>query len=108
MNSEIKLISLEKDQWDKEVIKSTVPVIVDFYADWCGPCKVLFPKLKDAFELHKTFKLVKVNIDNHEELAETLEISSIPAVFLYKNGVVVKTFLGNNEQELAAMLALAK
>ncbi len=68
-------------------------VIVDFYADWCAPCKMLGPILEEI-ALEKNMKLVKVNVDNHEDLARTYKVMSIPYVLIFKNGEIVNKFIG--------------
>lgn len=84
----------ESTDWDQTVIKSELPTVIDCYADWCGPCKKLMPLLKKRFSEQKNFRLVKINIDKNQELAEKLNIQSIPAVFLVYKGNVVDQFLG--------------
>lgn len=87
--------------WEDKVINSHLPVVVDCYADWCGPCKKLFPILKKKYEENKNFRLVKINIDENQELAEKLNISSIPAVFLVYKANIVDNFVGlPNQQKL--------
>ena len=68
-------------------------VLVDFYADWCAPCKMLGPILEEI-ALEKNMKLVKVNVDNHEDLARTYKVMSIPYVLIFKNGEIVNKFIG--------------
>ena len=88
---------IEFDQttnWEEKVLNSPFPVVVDCYADWCGPCKKLMPIIKKKLDEMKNFRLVKINIDNNQELAEQLNISSIPAVFLIYKGNVVDQFVG--------------
>ncbi len=68
-------------------------VIVDFYADWCAPCKMLGPILEEI-ALEKNMKLVKVNVDNHEDLARTYKVMSIPYVLIFKNGEIINKFIG--------------
>jgi thioredoxin 1 len=97
-----------KENYKKEVLDCPVPVIVDFHAEWCGPCKLLTPKLREQLKNSKSFKLVKINVDEHEEIAEEFGISGIPAVYLIKNGKVVMNFSGNNVEELEKMVAETK
>lgn len=94
-NEEENLIEFDENtDWENKVLKSDLPVVIDCYADWCGPCKKLMPILKKRFSEQKNFRLVKINIDNNQELAEKLNIQSIPAVFLVYKGNVVDQFLG--------------
>ena len=70
-------------------------MVLDFYADWCGPCKVLFPRLKEHIEKHNDNDLVKINIDNYGDLAQAMKVTSIPHVFKIKDGEVIDSFVGN-------------
>ncbi|MBQ8468145.1 MAG: thioredoxin [Clostridia bacterium] len=70
-------------EFEKEVLMSGEPVFVDFYADWCGPCRMLAPILE---EISKSHKVVKINVDDENELAGRYGIMSIPCVILFKNG----------------------
>ncbi|MCM1227055.1 MAG: thioredoxin [Clostridium sp.] len=90
--SEIKLTGTN---FEKEVLNSDIPVLVDFYADWCGPCKMLSPILSEiADENDGIIKVGKVNTDNEQELAVKFGITSIPALFVFKEGKVVNTSVG--------------
>ena len=73
-----------------ELIQSNVPVLVDFYADWCGPCVAMAPVLKElASEVGDTAKIVKINVDNNQQLASQYGIRGIPAFILFKNGEII-------------------
>ena len=75
--------------FEKEVLKSDLPVIVDFYAEWCGPCQKLAPVFDElSKELANKFKLVKVNIDEQRDLAISYNVSSIPTTLFIKNGKI--------------------
>lgn len=81
-------------------------VIVDFYADWCGPCKMISPVLKEISE-EKNVKLVKVNIDENMDLAAEHKIVSVPTIMLYENGENVKTVVGaSNKDDMINKLGL--
>ena len=84
-----------EDNFENEVLKSNVPVIIDFYADWCGPCKMMSPIVDEiAEELKEKVKVGKINSDDNMNLAEKYGIMSIPTILVIKEGNVVKTFVG--------------
>jgi len=86
---------VNKHNYENEVLKSDKTVIVDFYADWCGPCKMIAPILEEiANENADTVKLCKVNVDNDGELAMGFGIASIPTIFIYKNGEITSRIVG--------------
>lgn len=87
-------IILTKDNFDQEVINSDKPVLVDFWATWCGPCKMLAPIIEEIAEEKTNIKVGKVNIDNEGELAIKFGIVSIPTVLLFDKGQVVKKEIG--------------
>ena len=88
-------ITLTKTNFEAEVLKSDKPVLVDFWAPWCGPCRMLAPILAEvAAEKGDKIKVGKVNVDENPELAAQYGISGIPAILLFKNGKVVGTSVG--------------
>jgi len=82
---------LEEFRWKSEVLESTEPVLVDFWATWCPPCRAMNPVIA---ALAADYKVCKVNVDKHQELARRYQISSIPALLLFKQGEVVARFNG--------------
>ncbi|MCP4197833.1 MAG: thioredoxin [Proteobacteria bacterium] len=81
--------------FEQAVIKSDVPVLVDFWAPWCGPCKMVGPVLEQiAAQYQGRAKVVKVNVDDNKQIAGSLGIQSIPTVVLYKDGEVVEKVIG--------------
>ena len=86
---------LTKDNFKTEVLESQIPVLVDFWASWCGPCRMLGPVISElAEEYEGKVKVGKVNVDEEEELAMEYNIQSIPTVLLFKGGEVVEQSLG--------------
>ena len=83
------------ENFDEEVLQSDIPVIVDFYADWCGPCKMLAPELEAvAAELDGKVKIGKINVDEQGELANAFSINAIPALIVFKNGQEAAKYVG--------------
>ena len=88
-------ITLTKDNFEQEVLKSSLPVVVDFWATWCGPCQMLAPVLEGvAEELEGKIKVGKINVDDQVELAMQYKIASIPTLLLFENGEIKKKSLG--------------
>ena len=88
-------IVLTVENFENEVLKSDKPVLVDFWATWCGPCRMIAPVIEEiAHDYEGKLKVGKVNVDEQEELAVKYGISSIPTLLLFKNGEVAKKTLG--------------
>ncbi len=84
--------------FNAEVIQSTTPVLVDFWAEWCGPCKRLAPILEQvASQMGSKVKIVKVNVDHSPQTASQFGIRSIPTLILFKNGVEVEKLIGTQD-----------
>jgi thioredoxin 1 len=93
--AEDKLIDVTDDSFDSEVLQSDIPVLVDYWASWCGPCKMATPVLaKLADEYEGRLKICKVNVDEEREVASKYRIMSIPTMFLFKDGELVDQITG--------------
>ena len=87
-------IKITKDNFKTEVLDAAEPVLLDFWAAWCGPCRMLSPVVDEVAETTPGIKVGKVNVDEEPELAAQFGIMSIPAVLLFKNGEVVANSIG--------------
>ena len=101
-------IMLTGENFESEVLKSELPVLVDFFADWCGPCKMLSPTIKQiAEEYAGKVKVGKVNVDDERELAEEYDIMYIPTLIVFKNGAAVAVSNGlKRKDEIIKMLGV--
>lgn len=97
-------ISITSENFDSEVLHSEKPVLLDFFAVWCGPCKMLSPVVEKIAGEHPEIKVGKVNIDEESSLAERFGIMSVPTLVVVKNGEVVRTSVGFRPEN--AVLAL--
>ena len=88
-------VIITKENFETEVLKSDIPVLVDFWASWCAPCMMLSPVIAElAEELAGKIKVGKINVDEQNELAMQYRVASIPTLLLFKNGAVAKTAVG--------------
>lgn len=85
---------LSQNEFKKEVLEHKGMVFVDFYADWCGPCKMTSPVIDELSNEKKEIKFVKVNVDENQQLAGEYSVFSIPTFLIFKNGKVVSSFVG--------------
>ena len=95
-----KLLEITKDTFKKEILDSKIPILVDFWAEWCMPCKMIAPVVEElAADYKGKVKIAKVNIDDNTELATDLQILSIPVLILFKNGTELTRIVGANPKE---------
>lgn len=93
-------VKLSNENFNKEVLNSEKPVLVDFWATWCGPCNMIAPIISEiSEEFNNKVKVGKVNVDEEKELAIKYEISSIPTLVIFKNGKISKTLIGFRPKE---------
>ena len=98
-------IKLTTQNFETEVLKSDKPVLVDFFADWCGPCQMAAPVLAEIANERTDIKVGKINVDEEMELAMRYKVSSIPYIALFKNGEIVNQMVGfSGKEQLLDML----
>lgn len=95
----MEVVKLTEKNFEKEVLKAKETVIVDFYADWCGPCKMQSPILDEIAEERSNVKVCKINVDEEPEITESYNIMSIPTMMVFKNGDKTKEFVGLTPKE---------
>ncbi len=89
------VVTLQDGTWENEVLKSETPVLVDFWATWCGPCKAIAPSIDElAREYKGKVKIAKMDIDHHQQVPQRYGIRSIPTLLVFKEGRVVDTIVG--------------
>jgi len=101
----MKIIEIKENEFEKEVIKEKREVLVDFYANWCGPCKMLKPVLEQIAAINEKIKVVSINVDEAENLAMAYGISSIPCVIKFKDGNELERSIGfKSKEEIEKMI----
>jgi thioredoxin 1 len=91
----MKSLELTEETFEQEVLKATIPVLIDFWAAWCGPCKMIAPIVEElAIEYEGKLKIGKVDVDNHQKIAMQYGIRSIPTLLIFKGGKVVEQIVG--------------
>lgn len=100
MGNNESLLHVDKDSWEAEVINSQLPVFVDFWAEWCGPCRMVGPAVEQLSKiLDGKVKIAKVNVDENQEIAVKYGIQSIPSLLLFKNGNEIARTVGAAPKE---------
>lgn len=93
------VVNVTKDNFEDEVLSADKTVLVDFWAEWCGPCRILGPVIDEIAGENSDVKVCKVNIDEQPELAEQYEVMSIPTLAVFKNGELAETSAGVQPKE---------
>ena len=90
----MSVINVTNDNFENEVLKSDKKVLIDFWASWCGPCKMLAPIIDQIAEENPEIKVCKVNVDEEQELAMEFKVMSIPSLFVLENGKIINQSVG--------------
>ena len=107
-NMNLNELTLTRENFEEEVLRGDLPVLVDFWATWCGPCRMLAPVIAEIAEAHEgVLKVGKVNVDEQPELATAYRVESIPTVFLFRNGEIAAKAVGfRSRADLESLLGL--
>ncbi len=90
----MSVLKITTENYEEEVLKSDKPVLLDFYADWCGPCRMMSPVIDEIAEERNDIKVGKINVDENEDLAMEYGVMTIPTIVIINNGETEKTFVG--------------
>ena len=102
----MSVVNLNKDNFADEVLNSKIPVLVDFWAPWCGPCRMVSPIVDEIADEHTDFKVGKVNVDEQGELAMQYRVMSIPTLLVFKGGKLTASSIGARPKaDILALLA---
>ena len=100
------ITTITKDNFENEIVKADKPVLVDFWASWCGPCRMVSPIVDEIAKERSDIKVGKINVDEQQELASAFQIMSIPTLVVVKNGKIVSQSLGARPKgQIMAMLS---
>lgn len=107
-NMNMNELTLTRENFEEEVLRGDLPVLVDFWATWCGPCRMLAPVIAEIADAHEgVLKVGKVNVDEQPELATAYRVESIPTVFLFRNGEIAAKAVGfRSRADLESLLGL--
>lgn len=95
----MSVLNIRKDNFQSVVLESSKPVLVDFFASWCGPCRMLSPVVDEFADVHQNIKVGKVNVDEESELAKQFRVMTIPTILVFKDGKEVKRSVGVISEE---------
>ena len=95
----MSVLHIGKNEFEEKILKSEKVALVDFYATWCGPCKMIAPHLEEIAAEHPEYVIAKVNVDHEPELAREFKITSIPALFVIRDGEVTDSIVGYRPKE---------
>ena len=102
----MELFKVNSDNFDEEVLNSDKTVLIDFYADWCGPCKMFAPIIDEVANENQNIKVVKINIDDNQDIAAKYQIMSIPTLVIVRNGNEVARSVGVIDKDKIIELTL--
>lgn len=93
----MKVLEINHEQFEEVVLKSKLPVLVDFWAPWCGPCRMVGPKLEELAKENDSILVVKINVDDNGALAQEYQVRGIPTLLLFKDGILEKKSAGTKD-----------